>query len=122
MLTKIDRKAKRTTRHSRLRKKVSGNAACPRLAVYRSNKHIYAQLIDDESGKTLLAVNTLVADVKGEVSGEKKIEQAKAIGKLISEKAAAAGISAAVFDRGGNKFHGRVKALCEAAREAGLRI
>ncbi len=122
MLTKIDRKAKRNVRHERLRKKVQGSAACPRLAVYRSNKHIYAQLIDDEAGKTLVSVCTLEADVKGEVSGEKKVDQAKKIGALIGKKAAESGISSAVFDRGGNKFHGRVKALCDAAREAGLKI
>lgn len=122
MFAKQNRKAVRHIRHARLRKKVSGSGARPRLAVYRSNKHIYAQLIDDDTGKTLLAVNTLLADVKGDVSGEKKTEQAKLIGKLIGEKASAAGISEAVFDRGGNKFHGRVKALCEGAREAGLKI
>ena len=105
----------RVRRHARVRSVVSGTAARPRLAVFRANQHIYAQLIDDESGKTLAAASTLEAKAKGT-----KSEQAAAIGTTIAERAKAAKITAVVFDRGGFRYHGRVKALAEAARAAGL--
>ncbi len=104
--------------HSRIRKKVSGSAERPRLAVFRSLNHIYAQVIDDVNGKTLAAASTTEKDLKGSTGGN--IEAAQKIGKVIAERAIAAGISNVVFDRGGYLYHGRVKALLDATREAGL--
>lgn len=101
--------------HHRIRKKIKGTADKPRLAVYRSNKAIYAQLIDDVNGNTLAAASSKECDNTGA-----KVEQAKSVGKLIAEKASSNNISAVVFDRGGYLYHGRVKALAEGAREAGL--
>jgi large subunit ribosomal protein L18 len=102
----------------RIRKTVSGTAAQPRLSVYRSNKEIYAQIIDDVNGVTLVAASSRD---KG-VTGGTKIETANAVGKLIAEKALKAGVSSISFDRGGNLYHGRVKSLAEGAREAGLKF
>jgi large subunit ribosomal protein L18 len=107
----------RIQRHARVRKKVSGTAARPRLAVFRSNKHIYGQLIDDLSGATLVAASTLEAKASGH-----KTDAAKAVGALLGQKAVAAGITEAVFDRGGNRYHGRVASLADGAREAGLKV
>ena len=101
----------------RIRKKINGTATKPRLAVYRSNKSIYCQLIDDVAGHTLAAASSTEAGATGP-----KVEQAKAVGKLIAEKAQSANISGVVFDRGGYLYHGRVKALAEGAREAGLKF
>jgi large subunit ribosomal protein L18 len=108
----------RRSRHLRVRKRVRGTAAVPRLSVYRSNDHIYAQLIDDEAGTTLAAASSLEAAVtKGEGG---KIGVATQVGTLIGERAKAAGITTVVFDRGGNRYAGRVAALADGAREAGL--
>ena len=104
--------------HGRIRKKVSGTTARPRLAVYRSLNHIYAQVIDDEQGTTLATATTTEKDLAGSTGGN--VEAAKRIGKVIAERAIAAGISNVVFDRGGYVYHGRVKALIDASREAGL--
>lgn len=104
--------------HTRIRKKVSGTAEHPRLAVYRSLNHIYAQVIDDRSGKTLAAASTTEADLKGSTGGN--VEAAQRVGKAIAERAQKAGISNVVYDRGGYVYHGRVKALIDASREAGL--
>lgn len=104
--------------HSRIRKKVSGSAERPRLAVFRSLNHIYAQVIDDVNGKTLAAASTVEKDLKGSTGGN--IEAARSVGKAVAERAIAAGISSVVFDRGGYVYHGRVKALIDATREAGL--
>lgn len=104
--------------HSRIRKKVSGTAERPRLAIFRSVNHIYAQVIDDVNGKTLVSAATTEKELKGKSGGN--IEAAAKIGKTIAERALAAGISNVVFDRGGSVYHGRIKALIEAAREAGL--
>ncbi|MEJ7624128.1 MAG: 50S ribosomal protein L18 [Pyrinomonadaceae bacterium] len=104
--------------HSRIRKKVNGSADRPRLAVFRSLNHIYAQVIDDKSGKTLATASTTEKALKGSTGGN--VEAAKTIGKVIAERAQAAGISTVVFDRGGYVYHGRVKALLDATREAGL--
>jgi large subunit ribosomal protein L18 len=112
-----DVRAARMRRHRRIRKRLSGTTARPRLNVFRSLKQIYAQVIDDTSGRTLVAASSLDAAVTG--SGSKS-ERAKAVGTAIAERARAAGISQVVFDRGGYLYHGRVKALAEAAREAGL--
>ena len=104
--------------HGRIRKKVSGTGARPRLAVYRSLNHIYAQVIDDEQGTTLATASTTEKELAGSTGGN--IEAAQRIGKAIAERAIAAGISNVVFDRGGYVYHGRVKALIDASREAGL--
>jgi large subunit ribosomal protein L18 len=106
----------RLRRHARVRKKVSGSAARPRLAVFRSNRHIYAQLIDDQRAVTVAAASD------AEVKGDDKTARAKAVGELIASRAKEAGIDAAVFDRGGRLYHGRVAALAEGAREGGLQI
>jgi large subunit ribosomal protein L18 len=108
----------RIRRHHRVRKKVKGVDTRPRLAVFRSNKHITAQVIDDVAGKTLAAASTTEADLKGGATGNK--EAAKKIGALVAERAKAAGVTKVVFDRGGFLYHGRVAAVADAAREAGL--
>ena len=120
MIGRIDKNKIRKRKHVRVRKKISGTSECPRLCVYRSNAHIYAQIIDDESQTTLCSASTLDKDVKGSVSVGSSIEAVKAVGKLIAERAAAKDIKVVVFDRGGYLYHGRVQALAEAAREAGL--
>lgn len=107
----------RQRRHRRVRKKVRGTAERPRLAVYRSNNHIYAQVIDDVTGRTLAAAST--ADAKGD-GGTGNIDAAKRVGALVAERAKAAGVSKVVFDRGGFLYHGRVAALADAARDGGL--
>lgn len=107
----------RTRRHFRVRKTVSGTPERPRLAVFRSNKHIYAQVIDDLSGRTLASAST----VAEKVTGSKK-QAADAVGKLVAERAKAAGIDTVVFDRGGFRYHGRVAAIADAARAAGLKF
>jgi len=104
--------------HSRIRKKVRGSAERPRLAVFRSVSHIYAQLIDDDSGRTLATASTTEKDFGGKTGGN--VEAAQQVGKTIAERAQAAGVSNVVFDRGGYVYHGRVKALLDATREAGL--
>jgi len=115
----MDAKTKRESRmrrHARVRKKVRGEANRPRLAVFRSNRHIYAQLIDDRQAVTLVAAND------AEVKGTNPTERAKAVGELIASRAKDAGIETAVFDRGGRQYHGRVAALADGAREGGLQI
>ena len=117
MITKIDRKATRTRRHLRVRKKISGTAECPRLCVYRSNTNLYAQIIDDVAGNTIVSASTLDKDVKTKHANK---EAAKEVGTLIAKKAIEKNIKTVVFDRGGYIYHGVVKELAEAAREAGL--
>lgn len=114
------RQEKRTAVHTRIRKKVRGTSGRPRLAVFRSLNHIYAQVIDDEKGVTLCSASSV--EKSASVSKGGNIEAAKTIGKLIAERAKERGISAVVFDRGGYIYHGRVKTLAEAAREAGLQF
>ena len=113
-LTKANR---RRRIHNRVRKKITGTPARPRLTVFRSNKSIYAQIIDDLSGHTIVSASSIEAAVEKSVN---KSEQAKAVGKILAERALQANISAVVFDRGGYLYHGRVKALADGAREAGL--
>ena len=120
MIGRIDKNKIRKRKHVRVRKKISGTSECPRLCVYRSNAHIYAQIIDDVAQTTLASASTLDKEIKGSVSVGSNIEAAKAVGKLIAERAAAKDIKVVVFDRGGYLYHGRVQALAEAAREAGL--
>ncbi len=112
----------RQRRHVRIRKVVVGTAQRPRLAVFRSARHIYAQIIDDAAGRTLVAASTLSPEFKARGFTGKKVEAAKLVGELVAEKALAAQIQQVVFDRGGFKYHGRVKALAAAAREKGLRF
>jgi large subunit ribosomal protein L18 len=120
VIKKRSRNEMRKIRHERLRRTLSGTADKPRLAVFRSEKHISVQLIDDDAGHTLAAASTVEPAMKASLSSTGNAEAAKAVGKAIAERAISKGIKAVVFDRGGHMFHGRVKALAEAAREAGL--
>ena len=118
-MARIDHKLElRRRRHRRVRRRVEGNAARPRLAVFRSNKHISAQLIDDLSGRTLAAASTVAPSLRGSNGGN--IDAAKAVGALVASRAKDAGITTVVFDRGGFAYHGRVAALADAARAEGL--
>jgi large subunit ribosomal protein L18 len=110
----------RERRHVRLRKSLQGSSERPRLAVYRSNHYVYAQIIDDVKGVTLVSASSLEKDLRGKYKSTVNKEVAAAVGKLISERAKAQGIKAVVFDRGGFMYHGRIKSLAEAARENGL--
>ena len=118
MYTPPNRSRIRHNAHARIRKTLSGAPERPRLAVFRSLKHIYAQIIDDEAGKTLASASTQDKDLGIKYGGN--IEAAKQVGKLVGERAKKAGVETVVFDRGGHRYHGRVKALADAAREAGL--
>ena len=115
-----ERRQGRLRRHRRVRKKIIGTAERPRLAVYRSNRHTTAQIIDDTSGRTLVAASTLESDVRQ--SDATGVSAADAVGRLVAERAAAAGIAEVTFDRGGYRYHGRVAAVADAAREAGMRL
>jgi large subunit ribosomal protein L18 len=119
-VTAQHKRESRIRRHRRVRKKVQGTAERPRLAVFRSNKHITAQVIDDRAGRTLAAASTTEADLKAGATGNK--EAAAKVGQLVAERAKAAGVTKVVFDRGGNLYHGRVAAVADAAREAGLEL
>ena len=119
---KLSRDLHRKRVHDRVRTKVSGTTERPRLCVYRSLGHIYAQVIDDRSGKTLVSASSVDGETKKNLKGGGNIAAAKVIGKAVAERARAAGVQKVVFDRGGYKYHGRVKALADAAREAGLQF
>jgi len=112
----------RKRRHIRVRKKISGTAQCPRLNVFRSLSGIYAQVIDDQAGNTLVSASTLEKELGDQMKGLKKSEQAKLIGQKIAERAKSKGITTVVFDRGGYRYVGRVKALADGARESGLQF
>jgi large subunit ribosomal protein L18 len=112
----------RERRHRRVRKRVAGTAERPRLCVFRSNRHIYAQVIDDVAGRTLASASTVETDVRTTGSGTGNVDAAKAVGVLVGERAKAAGVEKLVFDRGGNRYHGRVAAICDGARQAGLEL
>ena len=121
--TELLKKKKRYIRRVfRVRKKIFGTPERPRLAVYRSLRHIYAFLIDDVSGRTLTSVSTLTPEIREQIKGMKKTEQAAVVGRKIAEKAKALGIERVVFDRRGFKYHGRIKSLADAAREGGLKF
>ncbi|MCX7654029.1 MAG: 50S ribosomal protein L18 [Fervidobacterium sp.] len=122
MIKREDRRKLRLVRHKRIRKKLSGTPERPRLSVFRSEKHIYAQIIDDTKGVTLVAASTVEKAVREKLKKTWNVVAAKEIGKLIAERALAKGIKEVVFDRGGFKYHGRVKALADSAREAGLKF
>ena len=116
-------KAKRLQRRKfSIRKTLSGTAERPRLSVFRSDKHIYAQVIDDIAGRTLASASSVLTDVRGDLKNGGNIAAAKAVGKAIADKAKAAGITQVAFDRGGRMYHGRIKALADAAREGGLKF
>ncbi len=117
---KLTRKESVHRRHRRVRRKVNGTAERPRLAVFRSNEHIYVQVIDDERQHTLVAASTVESELKSELKSGSNCDASAEVGKLIAQRLLEKGISKVVFDRGGNLYHGRVKALAEAAREAGL--
>ncbi|PKO11678.1 MAG: 50S ribosomal protein L18 [Chloroflexi bacterium HGW-Chloroflexi-10] len=119
-MAKLSRKEQRLRRHARVRKFISGTADRPRLAVFRSTAEIYAQVIDDVAGHTMVSASTVDHNLKVQVNGLTKVEQSRLVGKLVAERAKEKGITKVVFDRGGFRYIGRVKALAEAAREAGL--
>ena len=120
MVSKQSRQEVRVKKHMKIRNRFSGTAERPRLAVFRSNNHMYAQIIDDTVGKTLVAASTLEKDVKAELKKTNDVEAAAYLGKVIAERAKAKGIDEVVFDRGGFIYQGKIKALADAAREAGL--
>ena len=120
MISKIDKNAERIKRHKRIRNRISGTQERPRLSVYRSEKHIYAQIIDDVAGKTLVAASTVEKAIAEQIGELAKKDAAKVVGKALAEKALAAGIKEVVFDRGGYLYTGRVQSLAEGAREGGL--
>ena len=122
MITKINKNKDRLKRHKRVRSKVKGTAETPRLCVYRSTTHIYAQIIDDVKGNTLVTASTLDKEIKGTLEGKDKKAQAYAVGELIAKKAKAKKITAVVFDRGGYLYTGRVQEVAEGARAAGLKF
>lgn len=119
-MSKQSRAEQRERRHRRVRATVTGTAARPRLNVFRSLLHIYAQVIDDDSGQTLAQASTVDGELKQDMAGKKGSEQARLIGQAVAERAKAKGIKQVVFDRGGYRYHGRVKALADGAREGGL--
>ena len=122
MLKKADKNANRLQRHKRVRRKITGTTQRPRLCVFRSANNIYAQIIDDTNRVTLAAASSLEAEVKGAVNHTGNKEAARKVGELIAKKAVEKGITEVVFDRGGYLYHGRIKELAEAAREAGLKF
>ena len=120
MISKKSRAEVRVKKHMKLRNRFQGTAERPRLSVYRSNMHIYAQIVDDVAQKTLVSASTVQKDVKAELEKTNDVAAAAYLGKVIAERAKAAGINEVVFDRGGYVYHGKIKALADAAREAGL--
>jgi len=122
MITKPSRQAARVKKHKRMRGHMAGTAERPRLCVFRSNKHMYAQVVDDSTGKTIASASTLQADVREGLEYTDTVEAAAKVGKVVAEKAKAAGVEEVVFDRGGFLYHGKIQALADAAREAGLKF
>ncbi len=122
MITKSDKNKARLKRHLRVRKKISGTTERPRLSVFRSSKHIYVQLIDDIKGITLASASTVDKELSGQVKNGGDVEAARQVGTLIAQRAKAKGFENVVFDRGGYLYHGRIQALADAAREAGLQF
>ncbi|MBO6241399.1 MAG: 50S ribosomal protein L18 [Butyrivibrio sp.] len=120
MVSKESRSKVRAKKHMRIRNRFSGTAERPRLAVFRSNNHVYAQVIDDVAGKTIVSASTLEKDIKAELKNTDDIDAASKVGSVVAQRAMEKGIKAVVFDRGGYIYHGKVKALADAAREAGL--
>lgn len=122
MAVKNKKEAARRRRKRSIRKRISGSAVRPRLSVFRSNQHIYAQVIDDATGTTLAAASSQSAEIRGECAGRQKADVAGMVGKLVAEKCSAKGIAQVVFDRNGFIYHGRIKAVADGAREAGLQF
>lgn len=122
MIKKASRQSVRVKKHLKIRNKISGTTERPRLAVFRSNNHMYAQIIDDLKGNTIVAASTVEKAIKDSVEKTNDVAAAAAVGKAIAEKALEKGVDTVVFDRGGFVYHGKVKALAEAAREAGLKF
>lgn len=122
MIKKSAKNILRNKKHYRMRRHIIGTEARPRLSVFRSEKHIYAQIIDDSKSMTLVSASTLDADVKAQIEKTSDTQAAAAVGKVLAERAAGKGITEVVFDRGGFLYHGRVQALADAAREAGLKF
>ncbi|MGZ9587246.1 50S ribosomal protein L18 [Paenibacillus marinisediminis] len=120
MITKGDKNKARLKRHLRVRKKIEGTTARPRLNVFRSSKHIYAQLIDDVKGVTIAQASTMDKELRDQITNGGNTESARKVGELVAKRAKEAGVEAVVFDRGGYLYHGRIQALADAAREAGL--
>ncbi len=119
---RLSREAHRRRIHVRMRKTLAGTPERPRLCVHRSSRHIRAQVIDDQTGRTIVSASSLDAEVKGQIKGGGNIAASKVVGKMVAERAQAKGVDKVVFDRGGYQYHGRVKAVAEAAREAGLKF
>ncbi|HUI50755.1 MAG TPA: 50S ribosomal protein L18 [Terriglobales bacterium] len=119
---KLSKDAHRRRVHARVRTRLAGTPERPRLNVYRSEAHIYAQVIDDRNGRTIVSASSVDKETRKGLKGGGNIASAKAVGKIIADRATAAGVTQVVFDRGGYKYHGRVKALADAAREAGLKF
>jgi large subunit ribosomal protein L18 len=122
MISLTDRASERRRIHKRIRAKIAGSASRPRLCVFRSSKYIYVQIIDDTQGKTLVAASTAEKEVRGDAKSSGNIQASKLVGKAIADRAKAKGIETVVFDRNGYLYHGRVKAVAEAARESGLKF
>lgn len=120
MITKQDKNKARVRRHLRVRKKIEGTAVRPRLNIFRSSKHIYAQLIDDVAGVTIVSASTVDKELSGSVTNGGSVESARQVGELVAKRAKEKGHTSIVFDRGGYLYHGRIQALADAAREAGL--
>ena len=120
MAVRVDTRLARKRRHIRVRARVKGTATKPRLCVFRSLNQIYAQIVDDSAGHTLVSASSLDAEIRDKVTGKKKTESAELVGSLVAQRALSKGVKQIAFDRGGYKYHGRVKALAEAARKAGL--
>ena len=121
-MSKLAAREARYKRHTRVRAKISGTAAKPRLCVFRSLQHIYAQVIDDTQGRTIVAASTVDPEIAKDTDGKKKSDQAEMVGLLVARRALEAGITQVVFDRGGYKYHGRVKTLADAARKGGIKF
>ena len=121
-MAKFNRKVSRVRRHTRIRARVQGTETRPRLCVFRSLTNVYAQVIDDTKGQTLAAASSLDAEIKSAADGKKKVDVSKLVGTLVAKRAKEKGVTMVAFDRGGFKYHGRVKALAEAVREQGLKF
>jgi len=122
MEKRIDKKLNRKKKHLSIRRKISGTSEKPRLAVFKSEKHIYAQIIDDMKGNTIVSASTVDKELKNELKKTWNIEAAEKVGELLAKRAVEKGISSVVFDRGGFKYHGRIKSLADSARKAGLKF
>ncbi len=122
MVSKASKKVNRQKKHYRMRKNLIGTAECPRLSVFRSNLHMYAQIIDDKTGNTLVSASTVEKELRAKLENTSDVEAAKAVGELVAKRALEKGINEVIFDRGGFLYHGKIQALADSAREAGLQF